>query len=89
MDITNVANLTNPELTHLETKNIALVGADLERCARTIEEALRGKPGIKEVRVDQENGMAIVTVDVRQTNFPEVHDLLLKGGYRPARVVAD
>src|SRR5437764_1433922 len=48
MDITNVANLADPEAATLETKNIAIDGMTREEWVRTIEKSLRGKPGIRE-----------------------------------------
>ena len=85
MDITNIANLRNPEAAILETKKIGIDGLTHAECARTIEEALRGHRGVKEVHIDPTIGMAYVTFDTRETNFPEIHDILLESGYRAAR----
>jgi len=88
MDIANVANLANPEAAVLDTKNIAIEGLT-EQGLRRVEEALRGKLGVKEVKVDREHGMASVTFDTRETNFPEIHDTLLQSGYRPGRTAPE
>jgi hypothetical protein len=87
MDISNVANLANPEAAILESKNIAVEGLDDEAFARKIEEALRAQPGVKEVRLDKDGGILSITFDTRQTNFPDLHDLILKSGYRPSRSI--
>ncbi len=87
MDITNIANLPNPEAAILETKNIALDGITGEQPVRAIEEALRSTPGVVEVHIDRERRIASVTFDTRHTNFPELHEVLLRSGYRPSRSV--
>ena len=89
MDITNIANLADPEAAVLETKNIGIEGMSREDCVRTVVEALNGNPGIKEVLIDREHGIASVTFDTRQIHFPEIHDALLRSGYRPSRGVVD
>ena len=88
MDIANVANLPNPEAAVLDTKNIAIEGLS-EQGLRTVEEALSAKLGVKEVHVDRDRGIASVTFDTRQTNFPDIHDTLLESGYRPGRSAAE
>jgi len=85
MDMTIVANLPEAEL---ETKNLAINAAS-DESLRRIEEALRNERGVKEVKVDRENGIASVTFDTRETNLPELHDALLKSGYRPSRSLAE
>jgi len=89
MDISNVANLANPEAAILESKNIAVEGLDDEAFARRIEEALRAQPGVKEVRLEKARGILSITFDTRQTNFPDLHDLILKSGYRPSRSIEE
>jgi len=88
MDIANVANLADPEAAILETKNIAIEGLTKQGLKR-VDEALRGKFGVREVTVDRERGMASVTFDTRETNFPDIHDTLLESGYRPGRTAAE
>ena len=89
MDIKNVANLAHPEAAVLETKSIAIAGMSRQDALKKIEHALQGKPGIKEVRIDPVTGIVSVTFDTRQTNLPEIHDLLLSSGYRPTRSVPE
>lgn len=84
MDKTNIANL-RPEQRFLETKEIEIDGMTCESCVRTIETALRGVDGVREVRVDRERRRATVTFDTTKTNMPALHDILLSHGYRPTR----
>ena len=72
----------------LETKTIGISGMTCDGCVKTIERAFRGKRGVKEVRVDRSAATATVTFDERQTNLPELHDVLLKSGYKPVGGVA-
>lgn len=77
---------SQPEL--LETKIIGIAGMTSDRCVQKIEKAFRKQPGIKEVVVDRENARATVTFDTRATNMAELHEVLLRSGYRtPATVV--
>lgn len=67
----------------LETREIGIVGMTCDNCVRKVEKALRGNPGVKEVRVDRETARATVTFDSTRTDIPALHDALLKSGYRP------
>lgn len=67
----------------LETKTIGIAGMTCDKCVETIERAFRGKRGVKKVKVDRTEATATVTYDERQTNLPELHDVLLQSGYKP------
>src|SRR5579884_452612 len=84
MDKTNIANLS-PEQRFLETKEIEIDGMTCDICVRTIEKALRGVDGVREVSVDRSRNRATVTFDNTRTNMPALHDILLSHGYRPTR----
>lgn len=84
MDKTNIANLS-PEQRILETKEIEIDGMTCDNCVRTIEKALGGVDGVREVRVDRSRNRATVTFDTTRTNMPALHDILLSHGYRPTR----
>lgn len=84
MDKTNIANLS-PEERFLETKQIEIDGMTCDNCVRTIEKALRGVDGVREVRVEREHRRATVTFDTTKTNIPALHDTLLSHGYHPTR----
>ena len=82
MDKTNIANLPEDERA-LETKNIEIDGMTCDNCVRIIDKALRGVNGVKDVRVDRARRLATVTFDTRKTHIPELHDVLLRHGYKP------
>jgi len=67
----------------LQTREIGIAGMTCDNCVRRVEQALRGKPGVKEVSVDRATGRARVTFDTTQTDIPALHDALLKSGYQP------
>ena len=68
----------------LETRAIGIRGMTCDNCVRKVENALRGSPGVREVKVDRVAGRATVTFDPTQTDIPALHDALLKSGYQPA-----
>jgi len=39
--------------------------------------------GVTDVRVDRQAALATVTFDTTKTHMPDLHDALLKSGYRP------
>ena len=85
MDETNTELLNRPGITPLETQTIAIEGMTCERCAETVERALRSVKGVRDVRVEREQARATVAFDPAQTDVPELHDQLLKSGYTPKR----
>lgn len=84
MDKTNIANIS-PEERVLDTKEIEIDGMTCDNCVRTIEKALRGVLGVKDVRVNRGTRLATVTFDTTKTNIPALHDVLLSHGYHPTR----
>jgi len=38
---------------------------------------------VREFSIDRENATATITFDVRQTNMAELHEVLLRTGYKP------
>lgn len=74
-----------PEL--LDTKTIGIAGMTSERSIRKIERAFSQKIGVKEIQIDRENATATIVFDIRKTNMAELHELLLRSGYKsPANV---
>jgi copper chaperone CopZ len=71
----------------LETKTIGISGMTCAECVKKIERAFRGKRGVKKVKVNRDDATATVTYDARQTNLPELHDVLLQSGYNAVRNV--
>ncbi len=70
----------------LETRDIGIIGMTCDNCARKVEKALRGTPGVQDVKVDRATARATVTFDTIRTDIPAIHDALLKSGYKPAPV---
>jgi copper chaperone len=95
MDETNTIRVKQPPenrergMNTIVTKQIAIEGMTCDGCVRTVDKALRGQRGVKEVRVDRNSAMATVTYDSGETDIPELHDTLLKAGYRPTRLATE
>ncbi|HXT12042.1 MAG TPA: heavy-metal-associated domain-containing protein [Candidatus Angelobacter sp.] len=70
----------------LETHDIGIAGMTCDNCVRRVEKALRAVNGVTEVRVDRQAALATVTFDTTKTHIPELHDALLKSGYRPTSI---
>lgn len=91
MDETNTINIehppTNPatRMDTIQTRQIAIEGMTCDNCVRTVEKALRGQPGVKDVKVDRSNAVATVVFDTSETDMPALHEALLKAGYKPTR----
>ena len=63
---------------------IATEGDAPEAHARKIEELLRGHEGVKKVQADPGHARVRITFDARKTHAPDLHDDLLKAGYKPS-----
>jgi copper chaperone CopZ len=72
--------------TILETVEIAVEGEDCDECVRKLRPVLDKIPGVQDVRVDLPDERVIVTFDPRRTHPPDLHDAILKSGYKPAPV---
>lgn len=72
----------------LETHDIGISGMTCDNCVHRVEKALRGVKGVAEVHVDRPKALATVTFDTTKTHIPELHDALLKSGYRPSPIPA-
>jgi len=70
----------------LETIEIATEGEDCDECVRKLQGPLMKIAGVQEVRVDTARERVIVTFDARKTHAPDLHDAILKSGYKPAPV---
>ncbi len=70
----------------LETIEIATEGDDCDECVRKLSEPLLGIKGVCDVKVDPEHSRVVVRFDARKTHAPDLHDAILKSGYKPARV---
>src|ERR1700736_526053 len=68
----------------IETIEIATEGEDCDECVRKLRQPLMKIPGVLDVRVDTKKERVIVTFDARKTHVPDLHDAILKSGYKPA-----
>ena len=72
--------------TILEKIEIATEGEDCDECVRKLRPVLKKITEVKDVKVDLKHERVIVTFDPRKTNPPDLHDAILKGGYKPGPV---
>jgi copper chaperone CopZ len=70
----------------IETIDIATEGEDCDECVRKLREPLKRIPGVKDVLVDTVNERVQIRFDARKTNAPDLHDAILKSGYKPAPI---
>jgi copper chaperone CopZ len=70
----------------LETIEIATEGEDCDECVRKLREPLMRIRGVQDVKVNTARERVIVTFDVRKTHAPDLHDTILKSGYKPAPI---
>jgi copper chaperone CopZ len=68
----------------LETIEIATEGSDCEECVKKLSGPLMKIKGVCDVKVDPSHGRVIVRFDARKTHAPDLHDAILKSGYKPA-----
>ena len=67
----------------LETIEIATEGENHHQAARKLRAPLMKIEVVHDVKVDFEHGRVIVTFDARKTHPPDLHDAILKSGYKP------
>ena len=70
----------------LETIEIATEGEDCDECVRKLRPVLKKIRGVEDVKVDLPHERVVVTFDPRKTHPPDLHDAILKSGYKPAPV---
>jgi len=68
----------------LETIEIATEGEDCDECVRKLRPVLMKIRGVQDVTVDLQRERVIVKFDARKTHAPDLHDAILKSGYKPA-----
>lgn len=72
----------------LEKIEIATNGEDCDACVRRLRPVLMKIDGVKNVEVDTEEERIIVTFDARKVHPPDLHDAILKSGYKPGSKAA-
>ncbi len=70
----------------LETIQIATEGNDCRECVERIREPLMRVNGVQDVKVDEDVQAVFVTFDARKIQNAEVHEAILRTGYKPAPV---
>jgi copper chaperone CopZ len=70
----------------IETIEIATEGEDCDECVRKLRAPLMRINGVQNVKVDLKHERVIVTFDARKVHPPDLHDAILKSGYKPAPV---
>ena len=68
----------------IETIEIATEGEDCDECVRKLREPLMKVSGVKDVLIDTVNERVLVRFDARRAHAPDLHDAILKSGYKPA-----
>src|SRR4029077_17707949 len=77
----------NPERTDhaiIETVEIANEGEDCDDGARKLRPVIMKINGVQDVIIDLPDERVIVKFDARKTHAPDLHDAILKSGYKPA-----
>jgi copper chaperone CopZ len=70
----------------IETIEIATEGEDCDECVRKLREPLMKMPGVQDVKTDLKRERVIIAFDARKVHPPDLHDAILKSGYKPAPV---
>jgi copper chaperone CopZ len=70
----------------METIEIATEGEDCDECVRKLRPVLMTVAGVPDVTVDLPDERVIVKLDARKTHAPDLHDAILKSGYKPSAV---
>ncbi len=70
----------------LENIEIATEGEDWDECVNKLRPVLKNVAGVEDVKVDLPHERVIVTFDPRRTHPPDLHDAILKSGYKPGPV---
>ena len=86
LDPADPHNLQGAEKPVLEQILIATEGEDCDECLRRLRKPLLRINGVEDVRVDTSSARVIVTFDARKTHAPDLHDAILKSGYKPAPI---
>jgi len=70
----------------VETIETATEGEDCDECVRKLRPVLMKIAGVQDVAVDLPDERVIVKLDARKVYVPDLHDAILKSGYKPAAV---
>ena len=70
----------------LETIEIATEGEDCDECVGKLRPVLKNISGVRDVKIDLPDERVLVTFDPRKTHSPDLHDAILKSGYKPGPI---
>jgi copper chaperone CopZ len=79
-------NLERADHAIVETIEIATANEDCDSCVRKLRPLLMKIPGVLDVVVDLPDERVNVKFDARKVHAPDLHDAILKSGYKPAPV---
>jgi copper chaperone CopZ len=88
LDPADPHNLQGAEEPVLERIEIATEGEDCDECVRKLRGPLLRIAGVRNVNVNTESERVVVTFDARKTHVPDLHDAILKSGYKPGAVAS-
>ena len=77
-------NLERADHAIAETIEIATEGEDCDACVRKLRPVLMKINGVLDVVVDLSDERVSVKFDARKVHAPDLHDAILKSGYKPA-----
>jgi copper chaperone CopZ len=77
-------NLEHADHPIMETIEIATEGEDCDECVRKLRAPLMKINGVQKVDVDLKRERVLITFDARKIHAPDLHDAILKSGYKPA-----
>ena len=83
LDPSDPHNLQETDEPVLERITIATEGEDCDECVRKLRDPLMKIKGVRDVRVDTNRERVIVTFDARKTHAPDLHEAILRSGYKP------
>lgn len=83
IDPSSPFNLERADHAIVETIEIATEGEDCDACVRKLRPVLMKINGVLDVVVDLPDERVIVKFDARKTHAPDLHDAILKSGYKP------
>jgi len=67
----------------IEEIEIATEGEDCDECVRKLRPVLKKVNGVQSVDEDLKRERVIIKFDARKTQAPDLHDAILKSGYKP------
>lgn len=73
----------------IETIEIATEGEDCDECVRNLSAPLMKINGVCDVVADPGKERVTVRFDARKVHAPDLHDAILKSGYKPAPFADD